>query len=94
MTEIIRELFRGNLDVLERPFDASSRENASFNQMETLTEKMEKEIPTEYHPLLEQYKASMMKLLDAACEEEFLSGYQLGVRMMIAAWPDNMKASP
>ena len=89
MSEIIRDLFRGDLKSIERPFDALSRENITFNQMEALTEEMEKKIPVEYHPLLEQYKTSMLELLDAACEEEYLSGYQLGVRMMIAAWPEN-----
>ena len=91
MSEIIRGLFRGNLDVLERPFDALSRENITFNQMEALTEKMEEKIPSEFHPMLEEYKTSMMELMDAACEEEYLSGYQLGVRMMVAAWPDQGK---
>ena len=91
MSEIIRELFRGNLSGLEGPFEASSRENTAFSEMEILCEKMEKEFPVEYHTLVEQYKASVMELLDAACEEEYLRGYQFGVRMMVAAWP-NRKA--
>ena len=89
MSEIIRELFRGNMDVFERPFDADSYENETFNEMEKLTEDMKQKIPSEFHLLLEQYQNSMMNLMDVACEEEFLSGYRLGVRLMIAAWPEN-----
>ena len=89
MSEIIRELFRGNMEMLERPFEVDSRENAAFSIMETMTEEMKNAIPSEFHPLLEQYQNSMMELMDAACEEEFLSGYRLGVRMMIAAWPED-----
>ena len=91
MSEIIRELFRGNMYAFERPFYAGSNENTTFNEMESLTEEMKKKIPAEFHLLLEQYQTSMMNLMDAACEEEYLSGYQLGVRMMVAAWPDNQK---
>ena len=93
MSEIIRELFRGNLEVIERPFDISSRENIRFSEVEILCKKMEEKFPAEYHPLLEQYKTSMMELMDAACEEEYLSGYQFGVRMMAAAWPDRKSRS-
>ena len=54
-------------------------------------ETMKQQIPSEFHPLLDQYQNSMMNLMDAACEEEYLAGYQLGVRLMIAALPDQQK---
>ena len=87
MSEIIRKIFKGEQDLLEQHFSPSSAENIYFSQMEDLTERMQREIPKESHPLLRQYQDSMMKLIDAACEEDFLCGYRLGVQMMIAAWP-------
>ena len=93
--ELIRNLFHGDLKTLDRSFDPESRENMAFNQTEALAEELEKKIPAKYHPLLEEYKTSMLELMDAACEEEYIAGYQLGVRMMVAAWPQaSDKASP
>jgi len=87
MSEIIRQIFKGNPDILQRPYCAESHETEAFTKMEELTDQMKLRIPPEFHPILEQYQNSMMALMDAACEEEYLSGYQLGVRMMVAAWP-------
>ena len=47
-----------NYDILF--FEALGEENAH------LTEEMEKKIPVEYHPLLEQYKTSMSELFFCA----------------------------
>ena len=91
MSEIIRKIFRGDANLIEQPFSPSSRESKAFCQMEELTEKMQCEFPKEFHPLLRQYQDSMMKLLDSACEEDFLCGYRLGVQMMLAAWPNRQK---
>ena len=91
MSEIIRRLFRGDFRLFQRPFISSSRENIAFNEAEQQMETMKQQIPSEFHPLLDQYQNSMMNLMDAACEEEYLAGYQLGVRLMIAALPDQQK---
>ena len=89
MSQIIRKLFRGDLQLLQRPFFSGSRESIAFDVAEQRMDAIKQQVPSEFHPTLEQYQNSMMELMDAACEEEFLSGYRLGVRMMIAAWPED-----
>ena len=94
MSEMIRRLFRGDLQLLQRPFLSGTHENIAFDEAEQKLEEMKQKIPPEFHYLLEQYQTAMMNLMDAACEKEYLSGYQLGVRMMVAAWPENGRAMP
>ena len=89
MSEMIRRFFRGDMQLLQRPFVSNSQENIAFEDAEQKMEILKQQIPSEFHPLLDQYQTTMMNLMDAACEEEYLSGYQLGVRMMVAAWPES-----
>jgi len=89
MSQIIRQLFRGDLQLLQRPFSPNSRESVAFDVVEQRMKAIKQQISSEFHPLLEHYQSSMMSLMDAACEAEFLSGYRLGVRMMLAVWPED-----
>jgi len=86
MQSIVADIYRGRFDVLERLYKRNS--DQAFSCMENITASMKRKIPAEYHDLLREFEKSMMDLMDAACEDEFLAGYRLGVRMILAAWPE------
>lgn len=85
MQGIVLDIFRGCFESLERLYGKDS--GHAFDEMEALQQFMKRRIPEEFHSLLEKYEKAMMKVLDEACELDFMAGYQLGVRMMIDAWP-------
>jgi len=87
MDEIVRALFRGEMAGFLPPYSEASRQNRAFTRAEELATKLKGTIPEQYHSVLEEYEQAVMELMDAACEDEYVSGFQLGVRMMIAAWP-------
>ena len=87
MDKLILNIYHGNFEALERPFDADSRENLAMSRLEDLENRITETIPAEYHALLSEYHNAFMEVVDAVAEEDFLEGYRMGVQMMIAAWP-------
>ena len=87
MDEIVRALFRGDVNALLPPYEENSRQTRAFSRVEDLTRQLKAEFPQQYHSALDAYEQAVMELMDAACEDDFVSGYRLGVRMMYAAWP-------
>jgi len=85
---IIRQLYRENREMLKLRHVKNSRQPYAYSRMERLAEALKLKTPTEFHILLDGYQNAVMELLDAAGEDNYILGYQLGVRMMVAAWPD------
>ncbi len=52
--------------------------------MNTLEEQLCKVLPEETVELFEQYKIASSDLAEIAGEQDFISGYQLGVKMIMA----------
>lgn len=89
MPGIIRDIYRREFKSIERMY--MKNPSISFEKVEMLLHSMKRSIPAEYHSILEQYQSEIMNLIDESCEGDFVVGYQLGVRMMLAAWPqENM----
>lgn len=87
MDSFIRDLFRGDWRAFMPEYSPDARQSKYFRKMEELDAQMHTDIPSEYHPLLEEYQGNMMSLMDAACEDDFVHGYRLGIQMLLAAWP-------
>ena len=87
MNKLILNIYHGNLEALERPLDADSKENLAMSRLEDLENRITEAVPVEYHALLSEYHNAFMEVVDAVAEEDFLEGYRMGVQMMIAAWP-------
>ena len=88
MNKLILNIYHGNLEALERPFDADSKENLAMSRLEDLENRITEAVPVEYHALLSEYHNAFMEVVDAVAEEDFLEGYRMGVQMMLAAWPN------
>ena len=87
MDNIIRDLFRGDWRAFTPEYSPNDRQAQHFCRMEELEAQVLANIPGEYHALLEEYQKAMQDLMDAACEDDFVHGYRLGVQMLMAAWP-------
>ena len=85
MQEILRSIFRKDFKPFEQLYIKNSTK--ACEEVEELLHAMKNRIPTEYHALLDQYERAVMNLIDESCEGDFVVGYQLGVRMLLAAWP-------
>ena len=85
MQEIIRSIFRRDYQLIEQMYMTNTAK--ASEEVEALLRTMKSEIPSEYHSLLERYERAVMNLIDESCEGDFVVGYQFGVRMMLAAWP-------
>lgn len=92
MEKIILDIYRGNYSALDRPYVINSKERNAFAQVDGLKKALEKVLPKEHHSLLEKYYDAFMDAVSATGEQEFVFGYRMGVKMMIAAWPDEVKA--
>ena len=88
MENIIRQLYREKKKEIKLSHIENSRQPYAYSRMERLAEALKLKTPKEFHVLLDGYQNAVMELLDAAGEDNYILGYQLGVRMMVAAWPD------
>ncbi len=89
MEKIILDLHRGNFDAFQRAYSKDSEETKAFLRVGELEEKVSAALNPENRPLLKEYAEAFLDLVSAACDEDYLAGYRLGVQMMLAAWPKN-----
>ena len=86
MEKIVIDIYRGNFSALGRRYPASAKQHLTFDKIEALEDVIKTVLPEEYHALLKQYNDLFMEMMDACCEDDFVAGYGLGVRMILAAW--------
>lgn len=89
MKNIITDLYRGNYAAFERPFGHNSEQARILDRIINLEERIKAVLPAESHSLLKEYEDAVADLSGASCERDFFEGYRLGIRLMIAAWPDD-----
>lgn len=87
MYKLIFDIYHGNYEVLDRPYDTTSEEKRILQKIENLEELLKNLLPEESRSLLSQYSELFMELMVADGEGDYLAGFRLGVQMMLAAWP-------
>ena len=84
MKNILSDIYQGNYTV----HDHKNRKGTPFAETMDRIEKLEEEIraalPEGSKATFNEYVRARVDLSDMACEEDFVAGYQLGVRMMLA----------
>ena len=88
MRKILLDLYHGNFEAFEPPFSYNTKQSDAFGQVEALEEKVRCVLSEEYQPLLRDLSNAYLHLMDVCCEDDFAFGYSIGVRMLLAAWPD------
>jgi len=84
MKNILSEIYQGNYDVLKRKDRKGTAFAATLNRMNELETVIRKALPDDVKDAFDAYIQAQADLADMACEEDFISGYQLGVQMLLA----------
>lgn len=83
MKNILSEIYHGNYDVLRRKDRKGTAFAATLNRMNELEAEIRKVLPDDVKDTFDSYIQAQADLSDMACEEDFISGYQLGVQMLL-----------
>ena len=83
MSDILREIYRGEYDVLNGAYD--NEVGQIGEAMEHQLRKIKEKAPAELHPMLDEYGRLCSKRLEFACERDFQAGFRLGAQLLIAA---------
>lgn len=88
MNDILSEIYRNDFYPMERPY----RPNPEMSKAYAVLEKLEAEMLSALSPELKEkfmaFDDAYAKLRFIAGEEDFITGYRLGVRLMLAALTD------
>lgn len=87
MPSILSELYRGSYNVMKCAYhsDTAFARNKLCTDQENLEEEIINALPDEKKYLFKQYLKVSSDLNFASSEEDFIEGFRLGVRLMIAA---------
>lgn len=83
MKNILSEIYQGNYDVLKRKDRKGTAFAATLNRMNELEAAIRKALPDDVKEAFDAYIQAQADLADMACEEDFISGYQFGVQMIV-----------
>ena len=89
MENILTLLYRDEYTMMQTKYEKTAAYTLALEKADTLEEEFRGKLPKELLPLFDQLKAAAMNVLDACGLHDFKAGYQLGVRLMIAAFPDD-----
>ena len=84
MKNILSEIYHGNYDVLRRKDRKETAFDATLNRMNELETEIRKALPDGVMDAFDAYIQAQADLTEMACEEDFISGYQLGIQMLLA----------
>ena len=84
MKNILSDIYQGNYTVHNHKNRKGTPFAETMDRIEKLEEEIRKALPEGSKAAFDEYVRARADLSDMACEEDFVAGYQLGVRMMLA----------
>ena len=84
MKKILSEIYHETFTVKSRSDHMKEEYIQAVDRLNELEEQLCKVLPEEAVELLEQYKIASSDLAEIIGEQDFISGYQLGVKMVMA----------
>ena len=84
MKKILSEIYQEMFTVKSRSDHKKEEYIQNVDRLNELEEQLCKVLPEEAVKLFEQYKSASSDLAEIIGEQDFISGYQLGVRMVMA----------
>ncbi len=88
MDKIVRDLYRCNFEVFERRISRDSGELVAARKASALEERFIAALSDEQRIAYEALKEARDEQYFLGGENDFVAGYQLGVRMTLAAFPE------
>ena len=89
MENILAQLYRGEYNPFEIKHEHGAAHTIALGKVDETEEALQKKLPLELQPLFDQLKRAALDALDAYGLYAFTIGYQMGVRLMNAAFPDD-----
>jgi len=87
MENILAQLYRGEYNPFEIKLKHGAAHAMALSKVDEIEETLQEKLPQELHPMFDQLKRAAMDALDAYGLYAFTIGYQMGVRLMMAAFP-------
>ena len=84
MKKILGEIYHETFTVKSRSGHMKEEYIQAVDRLNELEEQLCKILPEEAVELFEQYKIASSDLAESTGEQDFISGYQLGVKMIMA----------
>ena len=84
MKKILSEIYHETFTVKSRGDHMKEESIQAVDRLNELEDQFCKVLPEEAIKLFEQYKIASSDLAEITGEQDFISGYQLGVRMIMA----------
>lgn len=88
MQRILRDLYYGDYSAFERHRSRGPEETQALDLVIALEERLHNELSKEMWAVFEQYEDASADLSCLTTEQDFIEGYRLGVRLMLAAFPE------
>ena len=92
MRDILRDLYYGNYTAFERTYSRESEQAKALGIVVDLEEKLRNVLSEEQRALFKQYDDAVADLASISNAESFVEGYQLGVNLILAAFPEHTEA--
>ena len=89
MENILTQLYRGEYTPFEVKHEHGAAHTVALGKVDEMEEAFQEKLPQELQPLFDHLKGAALDALDAYGLYAFTIGYQMGVRLMIAALPDD-----
>ena len=95
MNKILSDIYRGKYAAIQKHTRMGTPFAKLLDQSSELEDRIRKDLPESLKDPFDQYIRASADLSYLACEEDFIAGYQLGTRLMLAAldgYPDRICA--
>ena len=89
MKNILSEIYHGQYEVLDHKNRKGTPFATTLDRLNVLEAEIKEALPDGLKDTFDQYAQAQVDLAEMACEEDFIAGYQLGVRMLLAGLKDN-----
>lgn len=92
MRDILRDLYYGNYAVFERTYTRESEQAKTLGNVVDLEEKLRNTLTEAQKDLFRQYDDTVAELASVSNADSFVEGYQLGVNLILVAFPEHVDA--
>ena len=89
MENILAQLYRGEYNPFEKKHEQDAVHTMALAKVDEMEEALQEKLPQELLPLFDHLKRAAMDALDDYGLYAFTNGYQMGVKLMMAAFPDD-----
>lgn len=91
MRDILRDLYYGNYAAFECTYSRESEQAKALGIVVDLEEKLRNMLSEEQKVVFKQYDDAVADLASVSNADSFVEGYQLGVNLILAAFPEHVE---